>query len=248
MAQSLELDDPKRVLEIRECVRSKPSLRRFYEEIYQKYAECLNRCPSEGMALELGSGAGFLKELLPEVITSDIIPYEGVDQVVDATAMPFEDQSLRAIFMLNVFHHIPDVGAFFKEAERCLVPNGRILLVDQFNGWLSGFYYKYLHHEPYDEHAQSWSFDSRGPLSDANGALAWIVFERDRQKFEREYPSLQMARYSPHSPFRYFLAGGLKPWSLLPNWAFSTFTSIDNGLVQISPKLASFVDIELVKK
>jgi hypothetical protein len=36
--------------------------------------------------------------------------------------------------------------------------------------------------------AADWSFPAVGPLSGANGALPWILFERDRARFEREFP------------------------------------------------------------
>ena len=241
------LDDPARAERLRALIVKKAALRRFYLEAYGKYAACLRRCPREGLALELGSGAGFVKELLPEVITSDALPYPGIDRIVDARAMPFEDRSLRAIFLLNVFHHVPDVAAFFREVERCLVRGGRLLIIDQCRGWISTPILRFAHHEPFDPNAAEWAFESRGPLSGANGALAWIVFERDRPRFETLFPSLRVARVERHSPLRYWLAGGLKPWTLLPGWAFPLATRADDLLVRLSPRLASFTDIELVR-
>lgn len=243
----LELDDPGRVRELRKLIQSKPALRRYYEEVYRKYADCLARCPREGLAVELGSGAGFVKSVLPEVVTSDTIAYEGVDRVVDAMAMPFADSSLRAIFMLNVFHHIPDVSRFFAEAQRCLVPGGRILIVDQFPGWMSSIVYRHLHHEPWHPDAEEWKFASTGPLSGANGALAWMVFERDLAQFRARFPDLKLERFEPHSPLRYWLAGGLKSWSLLPGWAFDAATAADRALMGLGRTWASFVDVELLK-
>ena len=115
------LDSHSRVSEIRAQIQLKPSLKRLYQEIYEKYVECLNRCPKSGFALELGSGAGFAKQMVPKLITSDILSYQGVDQVVDATELPFEDQSISFIGMVNVFHHIPDTERFLQEAQRCLL-------------------------------------------------------------------------------------------------------------------------------
>jgi SAM-dependent methyltransferase len=242
-----DLDDPCRVHELRALIERKGALRRLYAEVYERYAACLARCPPGGTAIELGSGAGFVQSVLPDVVTSDTIPYEGVDKVVDATRMPFADGSLRGIFMLNVFHHIPDVAGFLREAERCLKPGGRVLIVDQFPGWFSSVIYKRLHHEPFRPDAKEWAFDSEGPLSGANGALAWIVFRRDRERFEAMFPKLNLERFEPHTPLRYWLSGGLKRWTLLPGFAFRLATWIDRLLVRISPGFASFVDIELVR-
>jgi SAM-dependent methyltransferase len=240
-----ELDDPSRAPEIRARILGKPSLKKLYEEFYAAYARCLARCPRDGVALELGSGAGFAKEAVPDLVTSDILPYEGVDLVMDAMALPHSAASLRMIAMINVFHHIPDVSRFLREAERTLKPGGRILIVDQHPGWIGGPVYRYLHHEPFDPATPDWKFQTSGPLSGANGALAWIVFVRDRARFEREFPTLQLERYRPHTPLRYWLAGGLKRWSLLPGFAWSSATAIDSALIRIAQDLGSFVEIEI---
>ncbi len=245
----VELDDPARINEIRSIICGKVFLRKYYEELYRKFAACLRRCPGEGLAIELGSGGGFLKEVIPDVVTSDFLPYPGVDRPeVDATRMPFGAESLRAILMLNVFHHIPDVGAFLGEAERCLVPGGRLFMIDQHSGWLGRFVYRYAHHEPFDPDAKDWRFATTGPLSGANGALAWIVFQRDLEKFEKRYPRLKLESYRPHSPLRYWLAGGLKKWTLTPGGLFSPLSWLDRVLCGLSKGSGTFVDVEIVKK
>jgi SAM-dependent methyltransferase len=244
---STELDDPSRIGDIRRTILSKPFLRRFYEEVYAHYAAALSRAPRDGIALELGSGGGFVKDVLPDVITSDTIAYDGVDRVVDATKMPFADGELRAILMMNVFHHIPDVEAFLHEAVRCLRPGGRVFIFDQHPGWISTPILSKAHHEPWRPDATEWQFASTGPLSGANGALAWIVFRRDRDRFERDFPQLRLERYEPGSPMRYWASGGLKKWSLLPGWAFGPATVVDRALTNLTPRLASFVEIELAR-
>jgi SAM-dependent methyltransferase len=241
------LDHPDRADEIRATIERKPALRRFYLDLYARYRRCLNRCPKDGIALELGSGAGFAKQVLPELVTSDVLAYKTVDRVVDATRLPFPDDALRGIFMVNVFHHIPDVAAFLREAERCLKPGGRVLIVDQNLGWISTPILKYAHHEPFLPHAREWAFETTGPLSGANGALAWMVFERDLERVRREFPKLRLERWEPHTPLRYWLAGGLKPWSLLPGWAYAAAAAVDRALSLLCPRLCSFVDIELVR-
>ena len=241
------LDDLLQVERIRGRIRGKASLERWYRECYAKYADCVARCAGEGAVLELGSGAGFLKEFMPDAITSDVVPYPGVDRVIDATLLPFDDGALRAILMLNVFHHIADVGAFLSEAERCLSVGGRLFMVDQNVGWISLPILKYAHREPFDARALDWHFESTDPLGSANGALAWVVFQRDRALFEQRHPKLRLEAYRTHTPLRYFLSGGLKPWSLLPGWAFPLATTLDRTLTRLSRSLGSFVDIELVR-
>lgn len=241
------LDSPARYDEIRAKIKGKPALSRFYQEVYREYRRCLDSAPAGGVALELGSGAGFAKEVIPELVTSDVLSYSGVDCIVDGTRLPYPNETLKAICMLNVFHHIPDVAAFLREGERCLVPGGRILIVDQHVGLLSRLILRYLHHEPFDPDAAEWSFASTGPLSDANGALAWLVFSRDRVQFRQRFPRLSLQRYQPFAPLRYWLSGGLKSWSLVPGWGYGVARAVDRLLTAVFPDLGSFVYIELVK-
>ena len=208
------LDNPDRIVEIRAVIDRKPALRRFYTEMYGKYAACLANCPEDHFAVELGSGGGFAQRIIPELVTTDVLRYDGVDRVLDATSMPFEDHSVRFFGMINVFHHISDVGAFLREAGRCLVSGGRLLVIDQHPGLSSKPLLTYLHHEPFRPDAKNWGFGSTGPLSGANGALAWIVFVRDRWRFTEEFPELHLLRYCPFAPLTYWLSGGLKAWSL----------------------------------
>lgn len=242
-----QLDDISRYDEVQKIINKKTALRQFYLDMYSRFNHCLKQCPKEGLVLELGSGGGFLKSVLPEVITSDVLAYPGVDQTIDGASLPFPDQSLRAIFMLNVFHHLPNVAAFLMEAQRCLVPKGRLFIIDQHLGWLSKPIYTHLHHEPINMDTSEWKFDTTGPLSGANQALAWIVFRRDLHKFKKLYPNLKLLRYAPHTPIRYWLAGGLKNWSLIPGFLGSWVTVFDRIFVQISPDAGSFVDIEIEK-
>jgi SAM-dependent methyltransferase len=244
---SSELDEPDRYTVVRQRLRTKASLRKFYTEVYARYAECLARSPPGGVALEIGSGAGFVKDVLPDVMTSDIINYPGIDRILDARHLNFPDASLRAVLMLNVFHHISDVAAFLHEVGRCLMDGGRVLIVDQHVGCLSRRILRRLHEEPFDPDAQDWCFESTGPVSGANGALAWMVFCRDRQRFEQDFPALKLIRYEPHTPLRYWLCGGLKRWSLLPRFLWPIATLADHGLVGLNSDLGSFVDVELQK-
>ncbi len=247
MAGDLELDSPDRLRDIQSVLARKESLRRLYQEIYQKYVHCLGRCPSNGIAVELGSGGGFAKESVPDLVTSDIIPYSNVDLVMDATKMPFDDRSVRAMFMFDVFHHLGDVDGFLREARRCLKPGGRLLIVEPHLGWICKPVLKYLHHEPCDPEASEWGFESTGPLSDANGAQAWIVFWRDRAQLRARFPELRLESYETHSPLRYWLAGGMRAWSLLPASLFDAATRFDRWLVARHHNFGSFADIELVR-
>ncbi len=206
------------------------------------------RCPEQGQVVELGTGAGFAKCFIPSLITSDILPYEGIDIVIDGRHLPFRDESLKMICMVNVFHHVPDVEAFLREAERCLLPGGRIFITDQNIGIISLPILKYFHHEGFDPKCNEWQFSSSGPLSGANGALAWQVFRRDKTKFAQLFPNLRVESIITHTPFLYWLAGGLKNWSLAPAPLLPMLILLDKLVNKLGNNLGSFLDIEIVKK
>lgn len=54
-----------------------------------------------------------------------------------------------------------------------------------------------------------WELPRSGPLSGANGAISWMIFERDCHKFEREFPEWQLLSIKPGIPFRYLVSGGV---------------------------------------
>ena len=128
--------------------------------------------------------------------------------------------------MTNVLHHIPQPQVFFDEIQRCLVAGGALAMIEPWVSPWSRWVYQRLHHEPFDpempcgETPHCWEFPSSGPLSGANGALPWIVFQRDRAKFASLFPGLHINRVSPCMPFSYLLSGGVSMRSLAPGWSF----------------------------
>lgn len=245
LTAGLDIDDP-RVTEVRrEIIRGKKPLARIYEEWYARIAAAI---PSgDGRVLELGSGAGFLSASVDGVVTSDILPLHGIDAVVDGRALPFGSESLRAIAMVDVLHHIPDAHRFFTEAVRVLRAGGRIVMIEPWVTAWARFVYGNLHHEPFEPRAAKWQFPERGPLSGANGALPWIVFERDRATFEAEFPQLHVRDITVLLPFRYLLTGGVSMRSLLPSWIFPAVSLMERALSPAMRHLGMFAFIVVEK-
>jgi len=224
LTAKLNLDDTKTSLLHREIILSKPVLKKIYTNWY---ADIMSQIDNNGKILELGSGGGFLKDLYPQVITSDIMTLSCCDMVVDALNLPFENESLDAIVMINVFHHIQDAAIFLNEVNRTLKPNGKLIMIEpSCNNIWSSFIYKYIHHEPLDKHAD-WKFESTGPLSDANIALPYIVFERDIALCNQLFPSLNIKINKYYAPFTYLLSGGVSMKSLMPNWSFNMINAVE---------------------
>ncbi len=213
-----DLDDPATSAAHREIILRKPILKKWYAGWYRKFKALVSTGP-EGPLLELGSGGGFMKKEYPEVITSDIMPVPGVEKVIDAEKLPFANSELAGIFMLNVFHHIPDPEKFLSEAERTLKSGGKIMMVEPANTALSRFIYKRFHHEPFDEHGAR-QIKAGNPLSNSNQAMAYIYFERDRKIFENKYPGMHVNSIVCHTPFTYLISGGVSRSAMLPGFFY----------------------------
>lgn len=224
----LALDDPRTTELRRAIIREKP----FLEAIYGEWYDAIARKLPAGRILELGSGAGFLEEHVPQAITSEVFLVSGVDLVLDGRALPFRERTLAALVLVDVLHHIPHPRAFFAEAIRVLRPGGRVIMLEPWLTPWSRLIYTHLHHEPFRPDAETWEFPSTGPLSGANGALPWILFHRDHETFRREFPTLRVISIEPTMPFRYLLSGGVSLRALAPAWSFTLFRALDRLLAR----------------
>jgi SAM-dependent methyltransferase len=222
----------------RQLIQSRDFLRQLYREWYALIAAAIPQIP--GALLEIGSGGGFVSSAIPEAITSDVLPLPGVDVVLDAERLPFPDGSLRAIVMTNVLHHIPDVAHFLGEFTRCASAGGALVMIEPWVTVWSRRVYGTLHSEPFDPAAKTWTLTAGRPLSEANGALPWIVFERDRHRLAEEFPELSVETIRPLMPLRYLVSGGVSMRSLAPGWSFPFWKKIDNMLTGVSSETAMF--------
>jgi SAM-dependent methyltransferase len=243
--RGLDLDDPRTTDLRRAIIQEKGFLRRIYQEWYATLAAALPA--GQEPVLELGSGAGFLSEVIPGLITSEVFACSGVNLVLDGQQLPIADGALRAIVMTNVLHHLPQPRRFFAEAARCVRPGGVVAMIEPWVTPWSRLVYTRLHHEPFCPEAPEWEFPAGGPLSGANGALAWIIFERDRLRFAREFPEWQIRAIALGMPLRYLLSGGIATRGLLPGWSFRPARWVEQALRPWTQQLAMFAAVTLVR-
>lgn len=245
LTRGLDIDDPKTIALRRQIIRQKPLLREIYKEWYGWIVSRLP--PGDAPVLELGSGAGFLSEFIPGLVTSDVLGLPDLTVVLDARCLPFREGSLRAIVMIDVLHHLSQCRAFFHEAGRCIREGGKILMIEPWVTPWSRFVFTRFHHEPFEPGAATWEIDGRGPLSAANGALAWILLERDRQRFGTEFPQWQVQGVEVCMPFQYILSGGVSFRSLVPGQVFGIMSCIERIMKPWMSKLGMFAKIALVR-
>jgi len=188
---------------------------RFLYAIYlDVYGRLLAEVPRERFPrlLEIGSGAGFLREVAPHVITSDCVAGPGIDRVVDACRLEasFAPAALDAIVAFDVFHHLPDVEGFLRGAARVLRPGGRIALVEPWFTPLGQWFYRLLHHEPSVLDPDDWTLRGEGRLGGANSRLPTSVFGDGLERLRRVVPELRVVKRAPCHKWLYLLSGGLR--------------------------------------
>ncbi len=199
----------------RRLIFERRSLKWCYDQWYRKLLEDARSVPQQGVLLELGSGGSYLKNLEAAIVTSDVI--EGVaDIVADGRALPFADGTISALFLTHVMHHIPDVDRFFREADRTLVPGGVISMIEVAHTPFARYFFRNFHPEPYQDARSDWSFPQTDSMMDSNQALSWMIFVRDRAKFESCYPNLHIESFSYLPWFSYLAAGGVTGVCLAP--------------------------------
>ncbi len=246
LTRGYDLDDPCLTDIRQQVIRENHFLYKVYQAWYQYLAEALPKNPLP--SLEIGAGAGFLREYIPNLIQSDILPVAGNDLSLDALQIPIKSSTLRAILMTNVLHHIPDAAQFFAEADRVLMPGGIIGMIEPWVSKWSKWVYTRLHHEGFDPNSMKWQFPSTGPLSGANSALPWIIFHRDLKTFTELFPNLQVIQIDPKMPILYLVSGGVSMRQLAPTIGFTFVQWLDEKLCNLKSHPAMFVGVIIRKK
>jgi SAM-dependent methyltransferase len=244
----LDLNSAEATKAQRELIEKKAFLKKLYQQYYDEFKKADKLSPQNGIRVELGSGGGFLHKQISGLKRIDLRPAAHVDIIASALELPFKDESVGAIFMLNVLHHLQNPKIFFKEASRVLVKNGRIVMIEPYVSPLSKLIYTYLHHEPFDPAQKEWILQGKGAMTSANDAMPWIIFERDRELFESQFKQLNILRVEPHTIMLYLLSGGLSYRAIMPGFAFKPLAYAEKSLGPLKKRLASMMTVEIIKQ
>jgi SAM-dependent methyltransferase len=205
------------------------------------------RAAPGGAVVEIGAGGGFYRERRADVLTLDLRPGADITVAGNALAMPLRPQSVSAVLLLNVLHHLPDPARFFRECTHVLRPGGRVCLIEPHVSFLSRLTIRPFHHEPWDE-AAPWELAGSGPMSDANMATPSAIFFRDRGRYDAEFPDLPVDRIELHTVLLYLVSGGVSTRSLVPGFAFPPLLVAERLLKPAIGSLASMMTVELVRR
>ncbi len=124
----------------------KPELRRVYRGFYRLIASHLSNLPSRRI-VELGSGIGSIKDVIPDCLTTDMFMTPWNDQVENAYHLSFQSGTVSDLIMVDVFHHLEYPGTALAEFHRVLQSGGKVLIFEPFTSVLGLVVYGLLHSE-----------------------------------------------------------------------------------------------------
>jgi SAM-dependent methyltransferase len=206
----------------------KPALKKAYYELYKKI-ELQITDKTVGKTLEIGSGIGRIKDIIPYCTTSDIFDNPWLERNENAYQLNYPNNSLSNIVLFDVWHHLEYPMAFLSEANRVLKPGGKIILMEPDMSMIGKFVYGNLHHEPL-------GFNHSFDLNPAAKQNEYFAAQSTAYRFfvakEIDLPSNQWnLNYTKRIvSFAYLASGGFSKPSLYPQFLYSFVATLDKIL------------------
>jgi SAM-dependent methyltransferase len=241
--KGIDPDSPEFTLAHRRILEQKSLTRAVFLEFYRRCRDADERyfsgCAST-IRLELGSGGGMMKQVVRDVHTSDVKFLPFVDLIARGEELPFAAGSLRAIYAINVLHHLAEPRAFFRELVRTLAQGGGAILIEPYYGPVARFVFRRIFtSEAYEPEAREWSERRRDqPASGANQALSYVILRRDRARWEAEFPDLELVLDEPHTQISYVVSGGVNFRQLVPSAMGGAVARLESAVAPLDRWLA----------
>jgi len=227
----------------------KPVLRAVYAAFYNLIHKNLSQL-SDGKVVELGSGIGAIKDIIPDCITTDMFQTQWNDRVENAYSLSFSDTSLSDIILVDVFHHLKFPGTVLKEFYRVLRPSGRVLILEPCLSVLGVIVYGAFHHEPINimkqinwEAPNSETLDPQKFYAAQGNATRIFLGKRYKEKL-KAWSQIRIIRLSALS---YLATGGYRKPQLLPAKAIYTLKKFEDLFDNLPSLFATRVLVVLEK-
>ena len=224
----------------RKAYKEKSLLRLIYKDYYK---QALNQIRTDTLypSLEIGSGGGNIKEIIPECITTDQFIDNKIDQIENIYNLSFESNSISNIILLDVFHHLEFPRLAINEMNRVLTSKGRIVMIEPAMGLIPKIIFKLFHDEPLGLNLKiKWNeIPKKIPnLSEyfAAQSIPWRAFIKKEFNVEDDF---NIKLIEPISDFAYLASGGYSYPSFYPKIIYPLIKLIDKFLSILSKKIFS---------
>jgi SAM-dependent methyltransferase len=230
--------------------RRKPLLQKIYRDFYSEIAGEL-RQDLPGETVEIGSGIGNLKTVMPAALATDIFPNPWLDRIENAYALTFDNESVANLILFDVWHHLQYPGTALAEFWRVLARGGRLIIFDPAMGMLGRIIYRVFHHEPLGlgKELQWWAppdFKSSEMTYYAAQANAHRVFVSG--EYAAKLGDWRMMRRSLIAGIPYIASGGFSGPQLYPQSLLPVLRTIDRVASRVPGLFATRLLISLEKK
>ena len=197
--------------------------------------------------IEVGSGAGFIKDFIKNknLKLTDLGDDEHLDfKNIDAQNTGFKSGSFDYVIASNMIHHIPFPIKFFKEMNRILKKNGKLIVFESYASVVFQLVTIIMKHEGYDFTLNVWDEDeAKSDVNNAwhgNVAVSHLIFD-NKKKFDENLGKLFSIEYEKLTECFIFLnSGGVtsKTFCIPMNRFFlNILHSIDKILIKFFPNL-----------
>ena len=235
--------DTKKAIEIFNSKKSK-NLRFLLKQRF----DWMNKFIEENdSGIEFGSGAGFAKHYIKNknFKTSDLSEDTHLDfKNVDAQSTDFENNRFDYIIASNMIHHIPYPIKFFKEMNRILNKDGKLIIFESYCSIFFQLATILMKHEGFDFTKNVW--DEKNPKSDeknawaGNIAVPHLLFD-DKELFKKNLGELFSIEHEELTECLIFLnSGGVTSKTFhipLPFFMLDLLNYIDKVLIKILPSI-----------
>lgn len=221
----------------------------------KRYEWMKEYCKNKEFIVEIGSGAGLIKEFIPnaKIECTDVEKHPWLDKQVDALDPPYPDKSIDVLIVNEVIHHLESPIKFFKQAYRILKKDGYLLINDVHTSLIMRFLLRSLSHEGYSYDINIFDENEKTCIGTdpwtANNAVTEILM-KDKKLFQ-EKTNFTVLQYHKVEFLIFLVSGGVvtkTPTIQLPEIILRIIHRIDQCLIRIFPNIFALSSKIVLKK
>ena len=200
--------------------------------------------------MEIGSGGGNIKKVIPECVTSDQFRKKNIDRIENIYKIKFNNNSLSNIILIDVFHHLEFPLVALNEIDRVLIKHGRLIMIEPAMGLIPRIIYKIFHYEP---NGFNIKINKRKKLPInfkfnkyfASQSFPWRIFFLNELDLKKNFKKKKITLFSD---FAFLLCGGYSYRSFYPEVFYPVIKYLDKILSVISLKIFSSRMLVVIEK